>query len=206
MSHLYPCCFALSSFLHYTHRKTLQTITTILDNRSLLQHSKPGVKHPPSLPPEELEARKRESELWDNSVVEWKHEMEMNNVPKKMWPKKVQAARAGTLVICPVIALSQWKSELEKFVEPETFSIATYHGPNRAKEFPLQKLIKYDIVLTTYQVLEQDFRKMVSPNKVTCPNCGGKFKVRMSGLKFVTLGTNISPEPSPELAVTFELL
>jgi hypothetical protein len=38
-------------------------------------------------------------------------------------------------------------------------------------------LQKYDVVLTTYQVLEQDFRKMVSPNKVTCPNCKVKFKI-----------------------------
>ena len=49
-----------------------------------------------------MEARKREAELWDKSVDEWKHEMEMNTIPKKMWPKKqYQAARAGTLVICP---------------------------------------------------------------------------------------------------------
>ena len=26
-------------------------------------------------------------------------------------------------------------------------------------------------------VLEADFRKMTSPNRVECPNCGGKFKV-----------------------------
>lgn len=158
--------------------KTLQTLTTMLDNRPALQHSKPGAKHPPGLNGAALEARKRESSLWDKSKEEWEHEMKMNNVPKKMWPKKQnQAARAGTLVICPIIALTQWKAEIEKFTEPGTFTIATYHGPNRAKELPIQKLIKHDIILTTYQVLEQDFRKMVSPNKVTCPNCGGKFKV-----------------------------
>ena len=162
--------------------KTLQTITTMLDNRPMLQHSKPGTKHPPSLEGKELEARKRESDLWDKSVDEWKHEMEMNNIPKKMWPKKQnQAARAGTLVICPVIALTQWKAELEKFTAPGTFTIATYHGANRAKEFPIDKLTKYDVILTTYQVLEADFRKMVSPNKVTCPNCGSKFKVSEDG-------------------------
>ena len=156
--------------------KALQTITTILDNRAALQHSKPGAKHPPNITEAELGSRVRESKLWDESVEEWKHEMKMTNVSHKIWPKKNQAARAGTLVCCPVIAITQWKAELEKFTEPGTLTIAIYHGPNRAKEFPLQKLIKYDIVLTTYQVLEQDFRKMVSPNKVTCPNCGGKYK------------------------------
>ena len=159
------------------NRKTLQTITTILDNRCKLQHSKPGAKHPPNLKGTELEDRVRESNLWDASLEEWKHEMKMVNVPNKMWNGKKQLGlRAGTLVICPVIAVTQWKAEIEKFTDGR-LTIATYHGPNRAKELPLQKLIKYDIIITTYQVLEQDFRKMVSPNKVTCPNCGGKYKV-----------------------------
>jgi DNA repair protein RAD16 len=103
--------------------------------------------------------------------------MEMIGIPPKMRPKKLKAARAGTLVVCPVIALLQWKTELEKFTEPNTFSIATYYGQDRTKQYPIQELVKYDIVLTTYQVLESDFRKMVSPNKVECPNCGRKFKV-----------------------------
>jgi hypothetical protein len=103
--------------------------------------------------------------------------MDMNKVPPKMRPKKLGGARAGTLVVCPVIALTQWKSEIEKFTEVGTFSVGIYHGPNRAKEMPAEMMRTYDVVLTTYQVLEQDYRKMVSPNKVTCPNCGGKFKI-----------------------------
>jgi len=65
-----------------------------------------------------------------------------------------------------VIALTQWKSEIEKFCERNALSICTYHGPDRVKNTPRALLTKYDIVLTTYQVLEADFRKMVSPNKV----------------------------------------
>jgi SNF2-related domain len=103
--------------------------------------------------------------------------MEMNNVSKKILPKKFGASRAGTLVVCPLIALSQWKAEIEKFCAPDTLTVGVYHGPNRATEMKPEMLVKYDIVLTTYQVLEQDFRKMVSPNKVTCPNCKAKFKI-----------------------------
>jgi hypothetical protein len=105
--------------------------------------------------------------------------MDMNNVPEKARPKgKKGGARAGTLVVCPVVALSQWKSELEKFTDSEAgLSVGIYHGPKRSSEMPLDMMHKYDVVLTTYQVLEQDFRKMVSPNKVACPNCGGKFKI-----------------------------
>jgi DNA repair protein RAD16 len=93
--------------------------------------------------------------------------MEMNNVPKKLRPKMMGGARAGTLVICPVVALSQWKSEIEKFTELDALTVGIYHGPNRTKDMPSEMMQKYDVVLTTYQVLEQDFRKMVSPNKGT---------------------------------------
>ena len=158
----------------------MQSIATILDNRPLLQHSTPGAKHPPSSP--DLAERKAEEKLWDDSLTDWKQEMELIEVPKSLIPKARGkqpggGARAGTLVICPVIALSQWKTEIEKFTEDGTLSVGIYHGPKRASEAPRELMRKYDIVLTTYQVLEQDFRKMTSPNKVKCPNCGGKFKV-----------------------------
>jgi hypothetical protein len=171
--------------------KTVQTITTILDNRPKLQHCKSGMKHPPSAP--DLDARKREELLWKESLKSWHHEMEMANVPKKLLTKSSTkgapfGARAGTLVVCPVIALTQWKEEIEKFTEEKALSICFYHGPNRAKEYPRELLCKYDVVLTTYQVIEADFRKMISPNKVKCPNCGGSFKVRVVGSFFKWCG------------------
>ena len=155
----------------------MQTICTILDNRPILQHSRPGVKHPPSSP--DLEARLEEEGLWTEAKESWKDEMQKLDIPSKLLPKKDRAgARAGTLVICPVIALYQWKTEIEKFTDNEkTLTVGTYHGPNRAKEMPHEMMSKYDVILTTYQCLEQDFRKMMSPNKVACPNCGGKFKL-----------------------------
>jgi len=161
--------------------KTLQTITTILDNRPKLQWSKPGAKHPPAA--SDLEERKREETLWSDSLEAWKYEMEKCNIPKKLItpkPGKKEApmgVRAGTLVVCPVIALYQWRDEIKKFTDENTLSVCCYHGPNRAKEFPRELLCKYDVVLTTYQVIESDFRKMVAPNKVKCPNCGGSFRV-----------------------------
>lgn len=161
--------------------KTLQTITTILDNRPKLQHCKPGAKHPPSAG--DIEDRKREESLWNESLLQWKIDLEKSNVPKNLIcqgigkKKSVMGSRAGTLVICPVIALYQWRDEIQKFSNDNALSVCCYHGPNRRKEFPAELLIKYDVVLTTYQVVEADFRKMVSPNKVKCPNCGGRFKI-----------------------------
>lgn len=82
----------------------------------------------------------------------------------------------GTLVVCPVIALTQWKTEIEKFTDG-SLTVGTYHGPDRESQIPREMLKKYDVVLTTYQVVEADFRKMTSPNRVQCPNCGGRFKL-----------------------------
>jgi hypothetical protein len=136
-----------------------------------LQQSKPGAKHPPSAP--DLDARNSEEALWAESLKSWKHEMEMSNVPAKLLVSSKKegtlpmGARAGTLVICPLIALYQWGEEIKKFTEEKALSVGIYHGPNRAAESPRELLCKYDIVLTTYQVVEQDFRKMVSPNKVS---------------------------------------
>eukprot|EP00986_Skeletonema_menzelii_P007037 scaffold2688_cov134-Skeletonema_menzelii.AAC.2 len=152
--------------------KTIQTISTILDHRPMLQHCKPGMKHPPT---GDLKARQDEEQLWEKVATDWTYEMDVLKVGKKLRPRD-GGARAGTLVICPVIALTQWKEEILKFTDG-SLSVCTYHGPDREKETPRELMKKYDVVLTTYQVLESDFRKMTSPNRVECPNCGGKFKI-----------------------------
>lgn len=168
--------FVLSLCLntHNTLRmgKTIQTIATILDHPPMLQHSKPGMKHPPT---DDLKARQDEDKLWEKAATDWQYEMDILKVGKKLLPRD-GGARAGTLVICPVIALTQWKEEILKFTDG-SLSICTYHGPDRETKTPRELMKKYDIVLTTYQVMEADFRKMTSPNRVECPNCGGKFKI-----------------------------
>lgn len=93
----------------------MQTIATVLDNRPKLQHSRPGAKHPPSLP--DVTERQLEETLWNRAVSDWKHEMDMCNVPPKMRPHKYAAARAGTLVVCPVIALHQRKKRRNEICE-----------------------------------------------------------------------------------------
>lgn len=51
---------------------------------------------------------------------------------------------------------------------------------------PPADLIKFDVVLTTYSVIETEFRKMIEPTKVNCPYCGKKFlaeKLKVCGMK-----------------------
>ena len=75
----------------------------------------------------------------------------MLKVPKKIRSRDGGGARAGTLVICPVIALSQWKAEIEKFTEDGALTVGTYHGVDRESAMPREMMMKYDVVLTTYQ-------------------------------------------------------
>ena len=97
--------------------KTIQTIATILDHRPKLQHARPGTKHNPTAC--DLDERRDEEGLWDVATSDWNDEMDLLKLPKKFrsLPRGEDSRRAGTLVICPVIALSQWRTEIEKFTE-----------------------------------------------------------------------------------------
>eukprot|EP01084_Bolivina_argentea_P145357 254789_1 len=78
--------------------------------------------------------------------------------------------RGGTLVICPMIAMLQWRTELEKFVKPGIFRITLHHGSKRTTL--ASDLTKYDVVITTYPIVEAEYRKIANQEKVTCPDCG----------------------------------
>ncbi|CAH8306032.1 unnamed protein product [Eruca vesicaria subsp. sativa] len=69
-----------------------------------------------------------------------------------------------TLVICPLVAVSQWLSEIARFTSPGSAKVLVYHGPKREKN--AEEFKKYDFVLTTYSTVETEFRKcMISPRK-----------------------------------------
>lgn len=70
-----------------------------------------------------------------------------------------EAGEAGTLVVAPTVALMQWKSEIELYTN-NALTILIYHGSNR--EQSVAKLKEYDIVLTTYNLLESVWRKQQS--------------------------------------------
>jgi hypothetical protein len=141
-----------------------------------LQHATPGAKHPPGAT--NLEELKREELVWADVLKDCHHDLAMAGVPESVLNIKKKkgsvpiGVRAGTLVIVPVIAIYQWEEEIKKFTDENALTVCIYHGSDRQAKFPREMLCKYDIILTTYQVLEADFRKMVSPNKVACPNCG----------------------------------
>lgn len=64
----------------------------------------------------------------------------------------------GTLVICPVVALSQWVNEIERFTTIGSNKVLVYHGANREKD--IDRFAEYDFIITTYSTLETDCRKI----------------------------------------------
>ncbi|XP_077224742.1 helicase protein with RING/U-box domain-containing protein [Tasmannia lanceolata] len=78
-----------------------------------------------------------------------------------------------TLVICPMIAISQWVSEIAKYTAEGSTKVLVYHGPNRPRDIEL--FTEYDFVLTTYSTVEADYRINVMPPKERCEWCGKLF-------------------------------
>ncbi|KAI8381219.1 SNF2 family N-terminal domain-containing protein [Radiomyces spectabilis] len=62
----------------------------------------------------------------------------------------------GTLVICPVSLISQWQREIYTKTNPP-LSVLVYHGTSRPSD--PRKLLAYDVVISSYHVLIQDYGK-----------------------------------------------
>ena len=58
----------------------------------------------------------------------------------------------GTLVVAPLALIKQWEGEIKNRVtESHMLKVCVHHGPQRTKRF--EDLKKYDVVITTYQIL-----------------------------------------------------
>ncbi|KAJ7294836.1 hypothetical protein O6H91_Y228800 [Diphasiastrum complanatum] len=79
----------------------------------------------------------------------------------------------ATLVICPLVAVIQWRNEIARFTSNGSVKVLIYHGPRRGISF--SDLAGYDIVLTTYAIVEAEHRKNVMPDKEKCKWCEKQF-------------------------------
>lgn len=75
----------------------------------------------------------------------------------------------GTLVICPVVAVLQWVNEIGRFTMKGSTKVLVYHGANRGKS--IGQFSEYDFVITTYSIVEAEYRKNVMPPKQKCVFC-----------------------------------
>jgi DNA repair protein RAD16 len=63
--------------------------------------------------------------------------------------------RKHTLILAPTVAIMQWRNEFNKFTSG--MKVCVWHGGNRVTD--TKELLKYDIIMTSYAVLESSFRR-----------------------------------------------
>ncbi|RUS26326.1 SNF2 family N-terminal domain-containing protein [Jimgerdemannia flammicorona] len=62
-----------------------------------------------------------------------------------------------TLIVAPLALIRQWENEIISKTLPKSLTIYVHHGPNRTKD--AKKLQRYDVVITTYQVVASEWPK-----------------------------------------------
>ena len=72
-------------------------------------------------------------------------------------PKDLQGVRP-TLLVVTLPLIRSWEEQFRSHLHPRTLRWWTYHGPNRSKD--VTKMLGYDIVLTTYDVVAQEWRNL----------------------------------------------
>ena len=68
--------------------------------------------------------------------------------------KKALSTNVGksTLVVAPLALIKQWEAEIKsRVLDSHKLRVCVHHGPQRTKRF--EDLKKYDVVITTYQIL-----------------------------------------------------
>ncbi|KAL1923656.1 uncharacterized protein VTP21DRAFT_8636 [Calcarisporiella thermophila] len=62
-----------------------------------------------------------------------------------------------TLIVAPLALIRQWECEIKSKTTPESLSVYVHHGPSRTKD--PKRLMRYDVVVTTYQVVALEWPK-----------------------------------------------
>ncbi|KAH9700025.1 DNA repair protein RAD5A [Citrus sinensis] len=76
----------------------------------------------------------------------------------------------GTLIICPMTLLGQWKAEIETHAQAGSLSVHVHYGQTRQRD--VNVLAQSDVVITTYGILSSDFSSENSEDY------GGLYSVR----------------------------
>ncbi|KAJ3032043.1 UNVERIFIED_CONTAM: hypothetical protein HDU68_008076 [Siphonaria sp. JEL0065] len=79
----------------------------------------------------------------------------------------------GTLIVCPLSTVQNWEEQFGAHVKPNTVKICVYHGPNRLQD--PKELAKYDIVITTYNLLSIEYGKDIKSGSMSVKNSGGAY-------------------------------
>ncbi|OAY75863.1 putative SWI/SNF-related matrix-associated actin-dependent regulator of chromatin subfamily A member 3-like 3, partial [Ananas comosus] len=64
--------------------------------------------------------------------------------------------KGGTLIVCPMALLGQWKDELEAHSKPGSISVFVHYGGDKTSD--LKVIAEHNVVLTTYGVLASAYK------------------------------------------------
>lgn len=80
---------------------------------------------------------------------------------------KLQGVDKATLVVAPLALIRQWEAELkDKVTDSHKLKVLVHHGPQRTKSF--EDLRRYDVVITTYQILVSEYGHTNASVKAGC--------------------------------------
>ncbi|KAH7302007.1 hypothetical protein KP509_23G052300 [Ceratopteris richardii] len=79
---------------------------------------------------------------------------------KKKGPAASQRKAGGTLIVCPMTLLGQWKSEIETHSK-EALAVYSHYGPARVKD--VNAFLNYDVVITTYGIISSEYQSGGGP-------------------------------------------
>ncbi|KAL7424895.1 DNA repair protein rad16 [Cryptotrichosporon argae] len=96
--------------------------------------------------------KKQEEGVWAGGMLA--DEMGMGKTIQTIALLLSEPRRKPSLVVAPVVALMQWKHEIE--THAEGFTVCLWHGTGRMKSSELKK---FDVVLVSYGTLEASFRR-----------------------------------------------
>ncbi|PCH41548.1 hypothetical protein WOLCODRAFT_70089 [Wolfiporia cocos MD-104 SS10] len=100
--------------------------------------------------------RNQEKGVWKGGMLA--DEMGMGKTIQMIALFISDAGAKPNLVVAPTVAIMQWRNEIG--AHTNGFKVLVWHGSSR--ESDAKELRKYDVVLTTYAVLESSFRKQES--------------------------------------------
>ncbi|CAH1132722.1 unnamed protein product [Ceutorhynchus assimilis] len=76
---------------------------------------------------------------------------------KQTFMRKGSKVEGGSLIVCPASLLNQWSGEIDRRLKRGLISYNVYHGPKR--ETIPKNLAKYDVVITTYAIVNNECDK-----------------------------------------------
>ncbi|ENN79037.1 hypothetical protein YQE_04504, partial [Dendroctonus ponderosae] len=86
-----------------------------------------------------------------------------------------------SLIVCPASLINQWSGEIDKRLKRGLISYSLYHGPKR--ESKANKLSQYDVVITTYSIVNNENYKQGALFQIKWRRIGmNRMKLTKSGI------------------------